>query len=89
VADQKDAASRDAERWLIDTQTTQASMKLHEIGAALSRIRDGSYGRCIDCGDPIDLLRLTAMPEAARCAQCQGEHEHAAQREHRRVSPAG
>lgn len=83
VADQKDAASRDAQRWLMDAQTTQASAKLDEICAALSRIRDGSFGRCIECGEPIDLLRLAAMPEAARCAPCQGEHEHAAARERR------
>lgn len=82
VADQKDAAARDVESRLFDIQASQASTRLDEICAALSRIRDGSYGICIDCGDPIDLQRLAAMPEAPRCASCQGAHEKVARNHH-------
>lgn len=53
----------------------QAAAELELIRAALRRIADGSYGECLDCGDPIDLRRLTAVPTAAFCAACQAAHE--------------
>jgi DnaK suppressor protein len=39
---------------------------LQEVNAALKRIEDGTYGRCVVCGDPIPDARLEAMPWAAR-----------------------
>ena len=44
---------------------------LQEIEAALARIRDGSYGICIDCGGEIGRARLKADPRAERCLACQ------------------
>ncbi len=38
-----------------------------EIKAALRRIKDGSYGTCVECGEDIDLARLEANPAAATC----------------------
>lgn len=40
---------------------------LSEVQAALKRIEDGTYGKCIVCGDPIPEKRLEAIPWAARC----------------------
>ncbi len=40
---------------------------LTEVQAALQRITDGTYGRCIECGQPIPEERLEAIPWAARC----------------------
>jgi RNA polymerase-binding transcription factor DksA len=40
------------------------------IRAALSRVVDGSYGRCQTCGRSIGRRRLRAMPEAATCLRC-------------------
>ena len=48
------------------------------ITAALMRLEDDAYGRCIVCGEPIDERRLEAIPEAARCAR----HEADFEREH-------
>jgi DnaK suppressor protein len=45
--------------------------ELQEIEAALSRIRDGSYGICIDCGGEIGRARLKADPTTKRCLACQ------------------
>ena len=45
--------------------------ELQEIEAALARIRDGSYGICIDCGEEIGRARLKADPRAKRCLACQ------------------
>jgi DnaK suppressor protein len=42
---------------------------LTEVEAALKRIEDGTYGRCIVCGQPIPEKRLEAIPWAARCVK--------------------
>jgi DnaK suppressor protein len=38
---------------------------------ALEMLEDGSYGVCIDCGQPISEKRLQLYPNAARCIICQ------------------
>jgi len=43
---------------------------LTAIDAALTRIRDGGYGRCLRCGEPIGFDRLAARPAAELCIDC-------------------
>lgn len=38
-----------------------------EVRAALARLDAGTYGTCVDCGQPIDEARLEFRPEVARC----------------------
>lgn len=47
-----------------------AHTELLAIDRALNRLRNGSYGRCLECGAPIEPGRLSALPAAERCAQC-------------------
>ncbi len=47
--------------------------ELEDIDAALARIRDGRYGRCLSCGGPMGLQRLRAIPEAKYCVACSGQ----------------
>jgi DnaK suppressor protein len=47
-----------------------ARRQLAQIDAALGRVADGSYGRCVTCGDPIAQARLAARPAAATCIRC-------------------
>ncbi len=47
--------------------TVNAQALLTEVQDALKRIEDGTYGRCIVCGQPIPEKRLEAIPWAARC----------------------
>ena len=49
----------------------QAVAALAEVDAALARQRDGTYGRCADCGRPIGAERLAARPAALRCIGCE------------------
>ena len=49
--------------------------ELREIEVAFGRIREHSFGLCIDCGDDIGLARLLATPAAKRCMICQQKHE--------------
>ncbi len=41
-----------------------------EVDAALLRLLDGSYGRCVSCGRDIPGERLRARPAATRCVAC-------------------
>jgi DnaK suppressor protein len=53
---------------------------LADVEAALARIKDGSYGECVDCGVHIPCARLAAYPAARRCVACQEVAESAARR---------
>ena len=46
-----------------------------QIDAALSRLRQGQYGLCAKCGEPIPLGRLEALPFATLCVPCQSQRE--------------
>jgi RNA polymerase-binding protein DksA len=51
---------------------------LHEIAdihAALQRMIDGTYGKCLDCGRAVPPTRLQALPTAAFCVECAREEE--------------
>lgn len=69
----------EAGRTALDAADLADEMRDHEelqaIGAALRRMDDGSYGICTDCGGEVDLERLRAEPQAARCIDCQRRHE--------------
>jgi len=45
------------------------------IRAALDRIAQGTYGRCIRCGAAILTARLEVLPHAETCIECQAEVE--------------
>ena len=49
-----------------------------QILAALARIEEGTYGVCVDCGQPIPQARLEVRPEATRCLADQEKAEAAA-----------
>ncbi|MEM8812422.1 MAG: TraR/DksA C4-type zinc finger protein [Pseudomonadota bacterium] len=44
--------------------------ELTRIDAALSRIRDGDYGYCIECDEKIAAKRLELDPSVALCIRC-------------------
>ncbi len=47
-----------------------AERLLDEVEQALTRLDEGSYGRCGSCGGPIEPARLADEPLARRCAAC-------------------
>ncbi len=54
---------------------------LNKINEALSRLEDGTYGHCFECGEEIAQPRLRALPFAVRCKDCEEAREMAQQRE--------
>ena len=73
--DEVDAGTSLAEGDRAEAVLASAMSQRTEILAALSRIQDGSYGTCADCGRPIPEGRLEARPEAARCVACQSKRD--------------
>jgi DnaK suppressor protein len=53
---------------------------LTQVQAALKRIEQGTYGKCVECGRPIPEKRLEAIPWAAR------DIEHEAKLEQRNLA---
>lgn len=49
--------------------------EVRDIEAARARMKDGSYGICVDCGGDIAYERLLAYPTAKRCLRCQEQRE--------------
>jgi len=71
--------SADAGSNLSETDRTEAILhsargQRDEVLAALGRIDENSYGRCVDCGIEIPEGRLDARPDAARCVACQAKY---------------
>jgi len=61
------AGQRDLVLALVD----RTLRRLRDVESALRRIERGDFGACIDCGEPIAVSRLTAIPWASRCLLCQ------------------
>lgn len=45
------------------------------VEAALVAIRQGRYGECRSCEEPISFARLQARPESPFCFECQSRRE--------------
>ncbi len=57
---------------------TIAAEMLKQVRDALQRLRDGTYGKCVDCGRPIEPSRLEAVPWTPYCLADQERHDKAA-----------
>jgi RNA polymerase-binding transcription factor DksA len=51
---------------------------LDEIGAALDRLDQGSFGRCEECHKEIPRVRLQALPYTRYCVDCARKLEQSA-----------
>ena len=74
-ADQMDEIQCTSERDLAIRNAARESILLADVRAALGRIRDGSFGTCIECEWAINPKRLRAVPWASRCIVCQDAAE--------------
>jgi len=61
---------RERERYLIS-----------KITQALEKIEQGIFGECVNCGEDIDVKRMTARPMAQLCIDCKDEQEKLERRE--------
>ncbi|GEM_PF-597441 len=79
------ATPTEVEPDLLDRAAIQEGVTLHEglaqterrqieaIDAALRRLAEGHFGKCVACGGAVEAGRLKAYPEAATCRACAEE----------------
>jgi DnaK suppressor protein len=81
VLDAVESAEADIQEELEFALVQMKSETLNKVNDALSRLEQGSYGNCFDCGEEIAEKRLRALPFAVRCKDCEESKETAEQRE--------
>ena len=73
--DLADRANEEIER-TFELRTRDRERKLiNKINEALKRIDNGSYGYCLETGEPIGIKRLEARPVATLSLEAQERHE--------------
>jgi DnaK suppressor protein len=75
VAPPEDIAEALTTREQYTALVADAAQALKGIEAAEALIKEGSYGRCADCDQPISIARMEAVPAAQRCITCQERRE--------------
>lgn len=71
--DEIDLATNEISRELDARITMRQYRQIKEIHDALERLKQGDYGMCEECGDPIPEQRLRLFPAARFCVRCQEE----------------
>ncbi len=71
VADSMDDVVLANQRELALEAINRETQVLQQALEALRRIRTGSYGICAECGEGISPRRLSVLPWAGRCLECQ------------------
>lgn len=82
-ADPTDRATLESDRNFQLRLRDRERKLLTKIDEAFSRIKDGSYGRCEECGGEIGTERLKARPVTTLCIACKSDQE---EREQRRLA---
>src|SRR5262247_4001711 len=69
--DEGDRANFSQSKEMAFRQKAQERGLLILVEGALSRIRDGSFGSCLNCEQEISINRLNAVPWSRYCITCQ------------------
>lgn len=84
--DARESRSAEVEDWVDEATSSELketafavstveAKTLEQVRAALQRIKDGAYGKCVDCGRPIEPARLEAVPWTPYCRADQEKHD--------------
>jgi DnaK suppressor protein len=71
IGDQIDEAGQSLDKEVIFEQSDNERKILNEINAALRKLKNGTYGKCEQCGIEIENKRLKAVPYSRYCIKCQ------------------
>ena len=75
-----DMAADTYERELSTNLVSSEQEVLYQIDDALKRMDDGVFGICQQCGKPVSMSRLRAVPYASLCIGCQRAKEQITKR---------
>jgi len=81
VLDAVESSEADIQEELEFALIQMKSETLNKVNDALTRLEQGDYGYCYECGEEIGEKRLRALPFAVRCKDCEEQREMAEQRE--------
>jgi DnaK suppressor protein len=81
--DSADLASEELEQRMTVMLSERERNRIIEIDFALTRMDEANYGVCEACGLDIAEPRLTVMPLARHCCDCQRDREREAKTRHR------
>lgn len=70
-----DKAANSYTKEFLFSQSSNDRTLLARVEEALARIRDGTFGECINCGKELNPKRLEAVPWARYCISCQEKIE--------------
>lgn len=70
-----DRASSSYTKEFLFHQSSNERQTLQMVESALNRIREGTFGECINCGNEINPKRLEAVPWTRYCIDCQEKLE--------------
>jgi len=73
--DVADRAANSYTKEFLFSQSSSERQILQMVDGALNRIREGSFGECIACGEEINPKRLEAVPWTRHCIACQEKLE--------------
>jgi DnaK suppressor protein len=73
--DSADAGAKTFQREHELALTENARELLAQTERVLAKIKDGTYGVCESCGQPIGKARLQAFPRATLCVACKQREE--------------
>jgi DnaK suppressor protein len=73
--DVADRAANSYTKEFLFSQSSSERQILQMVDGALNRIREGTFGECIACGDEINPKRLEAVPWTRHCIACQEKVE--------------
>jgi DnaK suppressor protein len=70
-----DRAANSYNKEFLFSQSNNERQLLQMVDNALTRIREGTFGECISCGEEINSKRLEAVPWTRHCIACQEKLE--------------
>lgn len=76
LQDSADHAVQSYQKELLFLQGTNGHAQLGQVRSAMSRLADGTFGECLQCGETIGAKRLEAVPWTPYCIQCQEKIEN-------------
>lgn len=71
--DEEDRTAERSEDEVLDEMGQVGQEELKAIDAALDRIAKGTFGICVNCGEPISSERLAIVPYTPFCRECAAE----------------
>jgi DnaK suppressor protein len=74
-ADPADRATVESDRAFTLRIRDRERKLIKKINAALTRIEDGTFGICEECGEDIGVPRLKARPVTKLCINCKSKQE--------------